>query len=95
LEDGLKKVVQNPTKETWQDEAKQKFRSVGNTLGNYEQFKDVWKTWAKFDGLQVEKHPQLSKTKGVTAEQEKEIIIGLVKEVLPHLKDLKTMANKL
>jgi hypothetical protein len=93
LEAGLKEVVQNPTKQTWEDKAKQRFRSVGNTLGNFsEQFKEPWKVWVKFDGFQASNHPELKK--GVTPDREKEIIIGLVKEVLPHLKELKSLIAK-
>jgi hypothetical protein len=95
LEEGLKKVVQTPTKVTWNQEVKQKFRSVGNTLGNFDQFKDLWKDWVKLDGLQADRHPVLSKTDNVDPAKEKEIIIGLVKEALPHLKSLKTVMSKI
>ena len=95
LEAGLGEVAKNPTKTTWQDAVKQKFRSVGNTLGNFEDFKEQWKVWAKFDGLQAEKHPELSKPANLDPAREKELILGLVKEVLPHLKTLKTMVAKL
>jgi hypothetical protein len=92
LEAGLGEVAKSPTKETWNDSVKQKFRSVGNTLGNFEQFKEPWKVWVKFDGLQADNHPDLKK--GVDPAREKEIILGLVKEVLPHLKTLKGMVAK-
>ena len=93
LEAGLGEVAKNPTRQTWQDSVKQKFRSVGNTLGNFEEFKEHWKVWVKFDGLQAEKNPELNK--GVDPAREKEIILGLVKEVLPHLKTLKGLVAKL
>lgn len=94
LEDGLRKVVQSPTRETWNNEAKQKFRSVANTLGNYpDKFDGMWKVWVKFDGCQADDQPELRK--GVDAEREKTIIIGLVKDVLPHLKQLKAFVAKL
>lgn len=89
LEEGLKKVVKSPTKKTWEDEAKQQCRSVGNTLGNYDEFKAHWKVWQKFDGLQVERHPELKKDARTTPEREKEVILDIVKEMLPHLNKLK------
>lgn len=94
LEKALTTVLKSPTKETWNKEAKQKFRSVCNTLGNYpKNFGDSWKTWVKFDGCQADNHPELKK--GVDAEREKQIIVELVKEVVPHLKKLKELASKL
>lgn len=87
LEAALKQVAQDPTKKTFNEKAKQKFRSVGNTLGNNEQFKEQWKVWVKFDGGQADNHPELKK--GVDPETEKKIILQIVKDALPHLQKLK------
>jgi hypothetical protein len=76
------------TQAGWRERSvKQKFRSVGNTLGNNDQFKEQWKVWVKFDGGQADNQPDLKK--GVDPETEKKIILEIVKEAVPHLKKLK------
>jgi hypothetical protein len=88
LEAGLKAAVNTPTANTWQKEVKQKCRSIGNVLGNFDEFKEHWKVWQKFDGFQVEKHPVIKKG-GATQDEEKQVVLDCVMEMLPHLDKLK------
>lgn len=88
LEAGLKAVAKDPTADNWEEQVKQKCRSIGNALGNFDEFKEHWSVWQKFDGFQVEKHPVIKKG-DATPDQEKQVVLDCVKEILPHLDKLK------
>jgi len=94
LEVGLTAVAKDPTVDNWNNKVKQKFRSVGNTLGNNDAFKEDWKVWINFDGLQIEKDPAL-KVKGITEEAQKKIVLGHVKTAIGPLQKLKVKVAKM
>jgi hypothetical protein len=87
LEAGLKAVAKDPTEKTWAKEVKQKCRSVGNTLGNFDEFREHWTVWKKFDGFQVETHPEIKQ--GAGPEREKQIVLECARAMLPHIDKLK------
>ena len=92
LEAAIKKVLKTPTHEQWNAEVKQRCRSVGNTLGNFDVFKAQWKVWVKFDGGQADNHPELKK--GCAPERESEIIRSLLTEVASEIPKLRTALKK-
>ncbi len=95
LEAKLKQLEKDPRTAYWSEiDVTNAFRSVGNTLGNNPEFKDLWpKPWADFDGLQNTRHPKLAGLKNDTKEatpEERKAILELINEVKPHLKKLKS-----
>ena len=95
LEDKLKQLEKDPRNAVWSEiDVTNAFRSVGNTLGNNPEFKDLWpKPWGEFDGLQNTRHPKLANLKNTTDKPtpaEREAILELIAEVKPHLKKLKS-----
>ncbi|MBL9083795.1 MAG: hypothetical protein JNK76_18405 [Planctomycetales bacterium] len=89
LEKALIAVAKTPTLEFWNDNVKQKFRSVGNTLGNFNEFKEEWKTWQPWDGFQAERHPLVKASKKKDPAVEEKAIKLILKETIPELAKLK------
>lgn len=95
LEKALLAVAKEPTLKYWNDNVKQKFRSVGNTLGNFNEFKEDWKVWQPWDGFQAERHPLVKKAKkGEEAAAEEQAIKAILKETIPELAKLKKKVAK-
>jgi len=95
LEKALLAVAKEPTLKYWSDNVKQKFRSVGNTLGNFNEFKEEWKTWQPWDGFQAERHPLVKKAKkGEEAAAAEQAIKAILKETIPELAKLKKKVAK-
>jgi len=90
LEKALIAVAKEPTLDYWNTNVKQKFRSVGNTLGNFNEFKEEWKTWQPWDGFQAERHPLVKKAKkGEELQAQEQAIKAILKETIPELAKLK------
>lgn len=95
LEKALLAVAKEPTLKYWSDNVKQKFRSVGNTLGNFNEFKEEWKIWQPWDGFQAERHPLVKKAKkGEEAAAAEQAIKAILKETIPELAKLKKKVGK-
>lgn len=83
LERLLNALDRDPKLANWDNELTQAFRSVGNSLGNNPEFKDIWPTWRPWDGLQKDKF------NAKTPEAEAQAIKRHIAEVRPHLNRLK------
>jgi len=64
LEAGVKVCLSKPSAESWVKNVRQKNRSVGNALGNVEEYKkQFWGVWQPLDGLQVNEKDTPEKVK--------------------------------
>jgi hypothetical protein len=52
LEGLIDALADDPKLDNWDNTLTQAFRSVGNSLGNNPEFKDLWPIWKPWDGLQ-------------------------------------------
>jgi hypothetical protein len=66
LEKALDELEDAPSLAKWAElDMTNVFRSVGNSVGNNPEFKDLWPDpWQKLDGLQETRHPVLKKLAG-------------------------------
>ena len=87
LERMLDALDDDPKLAKWDNDLTQAFRSVGNSLGNNPEFKDIWPTWQPWDGLHHTKHPKLQGKS--TPKEEALAIKSVIATTRPHLNQLK------
>ncbi len=87
LERMLDALDDDPKLANWDNDLTQAFRSVGNSLGNNPEFKDIWPTWQPWDGLHHTKHPKLQGKS--TPKEEALAIKSIIATTRPYLNQLK------